>query len=395
MHVLILPSWYPKTKNDLHGVFFRDQALALHSYGHKVGVIAPLMRSLRTLYRINSEEKCLGYESDEGLLTYRKEVFAWLPRLPYGNYCLFKRAARELLERYIVENGKPDILHAHAAIFGGAAGAELSAEFEIPLVLTEHSSGFARGLYSRWQNKLAGKAIQNSQARIAVSPSLGQGLEKQFLSSQVDWQWIPNVVAGRFKVPENKERPKGPFRFLNIAVMTKNKGQFDLLQAFSQAVIDGLDVELWLVGDGPIRSDLEDMVAKLGLESKVRFWGLMDPERIPNLLAEADAVVVSSHYETFGVVAAEALMVGVPVIATRCGGPECIVKPDDGILVPPRQPEELERAMREICQTITLFDPSEISERAKARFGGAAVAEQLTAVYQEMLSVVSHPRNVS
>ncbi len=177
-----------------------------------------------------------------------------------------------------------------------------------------------------------------------------------------------------------------PIRFLNLALMTEKKGQFDLLEAFGELNRTGLDVELWLAGDGPIRSGLEQMVVKVGLQEKVRFLGLVAPEDVPALLNEVDVMVVSSHYETFGVVAAEALMAGLPVVATRCGGPECIVEAGDGLLVPPKQPGELGDAMRYVAESLPAFDPVTIAERARSRFSGAAIARQLTAVYQNVLS---------
>ncbi|WP_111495785.1 glycosyltransferase [Marinobacter bohaiensis] len=385
MHILLLPSWYPKAPDDVGGVFFRDQALALQDYGHRVGVIAPSMRSLRTLNKL-ATPKLSACENDSGLLTYRKELLAALPRVPYGNYYLFKKAARALLRQYINDNGKPDILHAHAAIFAGAAGAELSDEFNIPLVLTEHSTGFARLAYSAWQLNLAEKAVRRAVACIAVSPSLAELLSKHFSLIEQSWKWIPNVVADRFKAPEKRKRMERPIRFLNLALMTEKKGQFDLLEAFGELNRTGLDVELWLAGDGPIRSGLEQMVVKVGLQEKVRFLGLVAPEDVPALLNEVDVMVVSSHYETFGVVAAEALMAGLPVVATRCGGPECIVEAGDGLLVPPKQPGELGDAMRYVAESLPAFDPVTIAERARSRFSGAAIARQLTAVYQNVLS---------
>ena len=394
MHILILPSWYPKTPDDVGGVFFRDQALALHNYGHKVGVIAPTMRSLRTVGKAGYKAKLPTYENDNGLLTYRKELFAALPRIPYGNYYLFKNAARKLLKRYISENGKLDILHAHAAVFGGAAGAELSKEFEIPLVLTEHSTGFARQIYSQWQLSLAEKAITGANVCIAVSPSLAELLSEQFPASKGCWQWIPNVVADRFKTPENREHIERPVRFLNLALMTEKKGQFDLLQAFMQLIQSGLSAELWMAGDGPIRPELEQMTLNAGVADNVRFLGMIAPDNVPNLLAETDVMVVSSHYETFGVVAAEALLAGVPVVATRCGGPECIVEEGDGLLVPPQEPMALQEAMQCIAESLPNYDPVAIADRAKTRFSGTAIASRLTSVYQNVLSA-SSPSNIT
>ena len=254
------------------------------------------------------------------------------------------------------------------------------------MVLTEHSSGFAKGVYSPWQLKLAEKAIVGSRSRIAVSPSLGELLGDQFASSKGLWKWIPNVVADRFKTPDNFTSENRPVRFLNLALMTAKKGQFDLVKAFHSVIESGLTAELWLAGDGQIRAELEEQVADLGIADKVHFMGLIAPEKVPKLLSEIDVMVVSSHYETFGVVAAEALMAGVPVIATRCGGPECIVQEGDGLLVPPKQPLVLGLAMKQLGEELSSYNRKGIAERAKNRFSGPAVAARLTEEYEHVLS---------
>jgi len=386
VHILIIPSWYPKTPSDVGGVFFRDQALALVNHGHKVGVIAPLMKSVLTLFSKTEKKSLPHFELDLGLPTYRKEVLAALPRVPYGNYLLFKRAAQGLLCDYIKHQGKPDIIHAHAAVFAGAVAVDLAREFDIPVVLTEHSTGFAREIYSSWELKLAEKAIADSRSRISVSPSLGELLGDRFPSSKGLWKWIPNVVADRFKAQDDFATKDRPIRFLNLALMTAKKGQFDLVKAFHSVIESGLTVELWLAGDGPIRAKLEEQASNLGIAEKVRFLGLIAPEKVPQLLSEIDVMVVASHYETFGVVAAEALMVGVPVIATRCGGPECIVQEGDGLLVPPRQPLVLSQAMQKLSEELSSYNRKGIADRAKARFSGPAVAARLTEEYEHVLS---------
>jgi glycosyltransferase involved in cell wall biosynthesis len=344
------------------------------------------MRSLRTLGKKNPPEKLPALENDMGILTYRKEQFASLPSLPYGNYWLFKNMAELLFKHYTEDNGKPDILHAHAAVFGGAAASELAAEFDIPLVLTEHSSGFSRKIYANWQLKLAKKAIEAASSCIAVSPSLANLLGEQFPNSKTRWKWIPNVVADRFKKPGEIIKDNRPVRFLNLALMTATKGQFSLIQAFAGLIRNDLNAELWLAGDGPMRPMLEQMAKKSGVADKIRFLGLVGPDKVPDLLSQIDIMVVSSLYETFGVVAAEALMAGVPVVATRCGGPECIVQEGDGLLVPSRQPDKLQDAMRQISERLAEYDPIAIAERARARFSGNAVASSLTREYASITS---------
>lgn len=385
MHILLIPSWYPKTPSDINGVFFRDQALALNNYGHKVGVIAPIMVSMSSLSKSGALQKPPAFENDNGVLTYRKQLLAYLPLLPYGNYWLFKQAARKLLNRYIADNGIPDILHAHASIFGGAVGAELSGEFGIPMILTEHSTRFALHTYANWQLKLAQQAIKGARLCIAVSPSLAGLMSAKYSGGAVNWKWVPNVVAERFNDVRHVQSKNDSIRFLNLALMTEKKGQFDLLMAFGAVSREYVNAELWLAGGGPIRAKLERLAKTIGVAEKVKFLGLIEPDKVPDLLAQVDVMVVSSHYETFGVVVAEALMAGVPVVATRSGGPECIVEARDGLLVDPCQPEELGKAMIQLARNLAAYNSQEIAASAKARFAGPAVASRLTLEYESVL----------
>ncbi|MEX0373684.1 glycosyltransferase [Spiribacter roseus] len=386
-HVLVLPSWYPSHPSDVNGVFFRDQALALSDYGHKVGVVAVNLRSLRTLGRRQESLGMPRYEVDKGIPTYRRQIWAALPRIPHGNYQLWRRAARPLLKRYVREQGCPDVIHAHSAIYAGAVAVEWGREYGAPVVLTEHSTGFARGVYRQWQLRLAEKAATGSDVCVAVSPALGEVLGEKLPKSDGRWRWVPNVVAGRFDGESTQDRNhEAPVRFLNLAIMTAKRGQMDLLEAFAHAFRNsGGSAELWMGGDGPLRDELESRARQLHISHQVRFLGQVSPDDVPALLSEVDAMVVASHYETFGVVAADALMCGVPVVATRCGGPECIVEAEDGYLAPPRDPEGLAKAMVKVAESTHRVNRQAIAERAQARFSGEAIARRLTTIYNEVI----------
>lgn len=388
MHILILPSWYPSHPDDINGVFFRDQARALVEKGHKVGVISVKLRSLRTIFKSAKDESEQPFEVDEGILTYRDYVWKLVSRLPYVKYWLWRLGANRILKRYIAEQGLPDIIHAHSAIYGGKVAAEWGERFGIAVVLTEHSSRFANHRYKKWQLDLARAAATGADARIAVSPPLGEVLGRQLGHEVGPWRWIPNMVASRFSDTNvKKPRREGqPPRLLNLARMHENKGHEDLLKAFAKAFPAPSQVELWLGGDGRTRQQLEEKTLALGVSDRVRFLGQVTPADVPSLLAEVDMFVFASHYETFGVVVAEALTVGVPVVSTRCGGPEYIIQDGDGALVERRSADALARVMKEQLAQLSSFDRVAIRERALARFSGSAVAGQLETVYQQILA---------
>jgi len=98
-----------------------------------------------------------------------------------------------------------------------------------------------------------------------------------------------------------------------------------------------------------------------------------------------DVFVLSSHYETFGVVIIEALACGKPVVATRAGGPECIIHEKNGILVSPENIEELAVAMIKLRTEVKNYDSGFIYKDCVNRFGQKAVVEQVSFIYRVVL----------
>lgn len=385
MRVLLLPSWYPSDAQDVSGVFFRDQAIALASTGIEVTVLAPRLWSLRKIAAGRWPTCGLGPNLDCGVLTYRKNVLALLPRVPYGNALLWKKAADCLLAEHVHANGWPDLVHAHSALYAGYAAAGWKERFGLPYVMTEHRSAFARGMLASWQRTMVAKAMELADERVAVSPELGRLLLDMFPGNSSPWQWIPNVVAQRFEYRPQVKRRQGGVRFFHLALMTGNKGQADLLRAYAQAFGREAGTELIVAGDGPLLSALKALTESLEITDRVRFLGRIPPDQVPAMMSDADVFVLPSHYETFGVVAAEALMCGTPVIATRCGGPESIVGPEDGMLVSPHAPSDLAAAMQIMVRRLPEINRLAIATRAKARFSSQVVASQLKSLYQQVL----------
>ncbi|HET6497970.1 MAG TPA: glycosyltransferase [Coriobacteriia bacterium] len=294
------------------------------------------------------------------------------------------RAGMKLFDRYRAEQGRPDILHAHSTLMGGVLAARISHMTGVPYVVTEHSSLYGRDALRSWQLDKARQALAGSRARIVVSPQLGRALEARLGQAACPWIWVPNLVDAAFlAVPLRTTGQSEPFRFLNVALLSENKGHVHLLEAFARAFGGSRDVELRIGGDGPMRRTLEKTAERLGISESVRFLGRLDRHRVLEEVVEADVFVLSSLVETFGVVLVEALACGTPVIATRSGGPECIVQPGDGLLVEPGQPGELAVAMLQMYRDVSGFEPAAIRERCRARFSEDSVVASLEAIYHE------------
>jgi len=131
---------------------------------------------------------------------------------------------------------------------------------------------------------------------------------------------------------------------LHVGRFSPQKNHRLLLEAFSIASAECPKLKLWLVGDGELRPSIEEMVQKLGLGDRIRFLGTRSD--IPKLMACCDIFVLSSKWEGFGLVIAEAMAAGKPVVATSVDGvPELVENGLTGLLVPPDDANALAEAL--------------------------------------------------
>jgi glycosyltransferase involved in cell wall biosynthesis len=389
MHVLLLPSWYPTDRRDVSGSFFREQALALRKHGCKVGVIYPQLRSLRDWRSLLSGKRGIAFEDDEQVLTYRSHGTNWFGRMRPALRSLWIRHGLRLYSQYVRAHGAPDLIHVHSALQAGLVAREIQRLHQVPYVLTEHSSAFARNLMGRHELRLASAVAKAARARFAVSPTLCQLLTSALSGGNGDWTALPNVVNEAFATyPLSPSNHGDAFTFVNVGFLTGGKRQVNIILAFAAAFKDVTHVRLTIAGDGPEMPVLRGTAARLGLTDRIRFAGMLTRDEVVHCVAQSDAFVLSSQYETFGVALIEALALGKPVIATRCGGPESIVRDQDGFLVPVDDVARLAEAMVKLYKQRSLFDPLQIRQGCLDRFGEEAVARQLLSAY----ACVASPR---
>ena len=134
---------------------------------------------------------------------------------------------------------------------------------------------------------------------------------------------IGNVVRTDLFRPTPRAAHTAPARLLCVALLTREKGIGDLIEAAALLVARGAPAfELVIGGDGPDRARLERLCARHGIASLVHFAGLLDRDGVRARMQACDGFILPSWAETFGLVLGEALACGRPVVATRCGGPE-------------------------------------------------------------------------
>lgn len=166
-----------------------------------------------------------------------------------------------------------------------------------------------------------------------------------------DWSKIEIVACGLDDTFLEAAILPSPRRAHLVCVgrLCEQKGQLLLLNVIQLVRQRGIDVHLTLVGDGPMRRQIEAAISKLGLDDFVTITGLVSSDRVRAALIEADALVMASFAEGLPVVIMEAMALGRPVVATSIAGvPELIRDGKEGFLVPAGDSDALADAIERL-----------------------------------------------
>lgn len=155
------------------------------------------------------------------------------------------------------------------------------------------------------------------------------------------------------------------FRFVTVGRLMQAKGYDRLVEASARLKKEGYDFDLWIIGEGADRNALETQVKESGLSENVKFLGFQTNPHM--YLNQCDCFVCSSRTEGYSLVIAEAMCVGLPVISTRCAGPEEILEGGKYGLMVDNSTDGLYEGMKAILGKKDLSDMVALSkQRAQA-----------------------------
>lgn len=311
-----------------------------------------------------------------------------------GSYLRALPTLRRLLRRLA-----PQLLHAHEFIPAGyAAMASLGLSSRPALVYSRHHSrtlsGMARALEGVALRRAAAVACPSRWALEELrrrAPGIGgRGV---VLHNGIDLEAPPGGGAAADPAWEAVRTPFQGATAVILARLRPEKGHAVALEAVVRLNRGGTPCRLVCVGDGPERAALEARVKELGASTYVTFPG--GTRRVDRILGAADLVLVPSLQESFGLAAAEAMLAGVPVVASRVGGlPEVVEDGRTGWLVPPGDVPEWEATLRRVLEMRAEVRKGVVAVAradAEARFTSRAAAERLRGLYREVAA--SRPRS--
>jgi len=367
LKVLVLTSSYPTPEQPVGGIFVREYARAAADRADVV--VAHLDRNGGARVHTTAID-------DEGLPLVRVQY----PRSPAG--LVWHLAAAEAAWRRLPF--EPDLIHAHFVI-AGIPAVLLGRLHRKPVVISENWGIFLADNPDRVKLPLrigARFAFGRANLVLPVSDAMERSLRQ--LGVRTRMRVLPNPVDERvFSAPTAWEAREVPHLVTVGLFYDGAKGIDLLLRAVAQL---GRKIRLDIVGDGIERAEYERLAAELAIGDSVTFRGLLPKPAVAELMRTADVFVLASRYDNNPNVLLEALMCGLPSVATRVGGVPEIIDATNGILVPPHDVPALADGMRRMLDGLGGYDRALIAQRAAARFGRERIATDLAAAFADVLA---------
>ncbi|NEU76498.1 glycosyltransferase family 4 protein [Hassallia byssoidea VB512170] len=284
----------------------------------------------------------------------------------------------------LIKKIKPDIIHA-ASSKAGVVARIAGWVCKIPVVFTAHGWGFTPGspklrgfialISEKLLTPLTAKLICVCESDRQLALSLGVGNQNSLCT-------IRNGIANN-PVPIANSSQQPP-KLIMVARFNEQKDQTTLLQAIAE--LSNHDYHLDLVGSGSSLEFCKDLAHSLGIAEKVSFLG--DRTDVPNLLAQSQIFILSTHYEGLPISILEAMRAGLPVVATSVNGiPEEVEHGKTGLLVPRKDVQALANALQTLIQSPDLRQ--QMGEAGRQKFEQEFTVERMInetkAVYEEIL----------
>ncbi|TNE75262.1 MAG: glycosyltransferase [Bacteroidetes bacterium] len=379
MHVLFLNSWYPNRNAPTLGNFVEKHAEAAALF-HTISCLSIFPSEKIKHMEIGTSEKNGVFE----VQIYIPQTKASIPfigqLIKWWNYRKAFKAGLTIIEK---KKGAIDLTHLNVVYPLGIFALKLKRKYNIPFVVTEHSTGYhdPSNKFTKRQLDLTKKVLQSADLILPVSNDLGKAISR--LAPATKQIRVTNVVdANVFKLNVENRRA-----FIHISTLNEEqKNPKGIIDVLAELKTQGETIPFLFISDMPFEQ-LKNYAAEKGLnENDVTFKGPLSTNEIANELAHARALVLFSNYENFPCVIAESFMSGVPVISTNVNGIPEFVNPQNGILIEAQDKEALKEAFLTFLQREKEFEPEKLRSFALENFSYEAIGKAFSDIYLELKS---------
>jgi glycogen synthase len=369
MKVLMVSWEYPPVVIGGLGRHVHNLATALAEAGHEVVVLSRRPSGTDPSTHPSTDEIAEGVRvvaaaQDPHEFEFGSDMMAWT--LAMGHSMVRAGLAIKTQERR-ASPWQPDVVHAHDWLVAHPAVA-LAEYFDVPLVSTIHAteagrhSGWVSGPISRQVHAVESWLAHESDSLITCSASMSDEISELFGPGLAETRVIRNGIDAALW-PFAKRRPRqGPAQLIYLGRLEYEKGIHDAIAALPRIRRTHPGTTLIIAGEGTQQHWLVEQARKHKVLKATTFVGHLNHEELVDLLHTADAAMLPSHYEPFGIVALEAAATGIPLATSNVGGlGEAVINGQTGMSYAPRDVAGLAAAVR-----VVLDDPRAAQQRAIA-----------------------------
>ncbi|MEO1201365.1 MAG: glycosyltransferase family 4 protein [Pseudomonadota bacterium] len=352
MHLLLYTNLFPSDEAPRHGIFVEERLRQLKRAGRvsaSVCALRPVV-SLNPLFWLRGSVSAAQHER-HGVPVHYVEV----PTLPLiSNWIdpwLWAWASKRAVAKLVAGIDPPVILDAHFLYPDGAAAVILGRRLGLPVVVTARGSDVnlkARNpVMRRWIRWVASRSAAVVTVSVALRDKLVDlGAARDRVTALPNGVDLDRFSSGRTRDLREELDLSGAL-LASVGHLVEGKGHHIAIEALKT-----LDrASLVIVGEGPERQKLERLAVSLGVASRVRFLGLVDPDEIPGVYSACDLTVLASSNEGMPNVVLESIACGTPVVATDVGGVrEVLTAPVAGSIIKERSAAALANAARVVLE---------------------------------------------
>jgi len=400
--ILIIPSWYP-TPDDKVGYFFQEQAQILQDkYEIRVLFVAQQNLSrrkniLKFIYqKVFKRIQYIKIDCGNDYLYKNPPLFYYKnPNyLKKRRYEILLKVHTNILQEFIADNWKPDIIHAQSIKDGGIIANFLSENFNIPYLITEHNF-FSLPAFEIPLRILVKKALEQASKVLTVSYDksrqiLSYGIK---IKPQVVWNLVDE---NKFKV-QPAYKPNEKIQIFTITAASFFKDNLTLLHTLKWLRDEGINYQATIIGlktwgNEAERQMVYDFIDREGLGKFIKVIGYVERDQIHNCFKNKHVFLLTSIAEGLPVSVLEAMASGLYIVATRHGGTEDIINNDKAIgsIVNIRDYRAAGETIKAIAKGELIYNPSKIRNHVVELCGLAAFKARLSKIYDEVMEIKNH-----
>ncbi|MBX9982024.1 MAG: glycosyltransferase family 4 protein [Mycobacterium gordonae] len=368
MKILMISWEYPPVVIGGLGRHVHHLSTALAAAGHDVVVLSRRPTGTDpsthpTTDEVHEGVRVIAAAQDPHEFTFSTDMMAWT--LAMGHAMI--RAGLAIKSPGSNRPWRPDVVHAHDWLVAHPAVA-LAEFYDAPIVSTIHAteagrhSGWVSGAISRQVHAVESWLVRESDSLITCSASMREEITELFGPGLSEITVIRNGIdAARWPFAARRPR-KSPAELLYVGRLEYEKGVHDAIAALPKIRRNHPGTTLTIAGDGTQQDWLIDQARKYKVRKATHFVGHLHHDELLAALHRADAAVLPSHYEPFGLAALEAAAAGIPLVTSNTGGlGEAVINGVTGMSFAPRDVAGLAAA---VCAV--LDDPAAAQRRASA-----------------------------